>query len=517
MPKISKLTIKPQCIPLYFTVATFLLALIYVYLRGQDRNWDLLNYHFYTGYALLYGRNLQDIAAANLQSFFNPIVNALAYLSLKYLPFPFSGWLLAAIQLLSIPATVLVAREVGKGMGFTKVTLSEVLALALCIIAPLWWSELGTTFFSSTTTPLILFGFYLLLRSDSSKSTLRYSLIAPGFLFGLACGLKLTNAPFAVAATISLLYLLYNKGLWHLFTRLLQFTMGGIIGFAVTAWWNWYLFDAWGSPLFPLYNSVFMSPFYDLTNWRDMRWHFSTFSELIMFVVQAFTGSSKTSEIQFADARLLVIFLLLPSVLLCKPFISFGRQVIAFLLFTLSGFALWCEMLAYQRYLIPIELLLGLVVWIFVLRIVEQQRVRIIVMLFLTCLSFIMLKVPDWGHAKVKMGASNPFSIDIPEKLYNTSARYLMIGVPISYIIPSLHRDSVFYGNGFSKQIDERIFNQLRQPSPMPLRFIARDSDEQKFMNLLKSYDGELGLNNLNCEYFKTGVGRYKMCEVTSN
>lgn len=124
-----------------------IVAFIFVYDRGQDLNYDLLNYHYYTGYALLHGRYEQDIAAAGFQSFLHPATNVMAYISLRHLPFPFSAWSILLVQLASVPAVALIAWEVGKGLGYRQVSLAQVLAFLLCLLSPLWWSELGTTFF----------------------------------------------------------------------------------------------------------------------------------------------------------------------------------------------------------------------------------------------------------------------------------------------------------------------------------------------------------------------------------
>src|SRR5262245_18527904 len=37
-------------------------------LLGKEMNWDLLNYHFYNGYALLHGRFALDLAPAQAQT-----------------------------------------------------------------------------------------------------------------------------------------------------------------------------------------------------------------------------------------------------------------------------------------------------------------------------------------------------------------------------------------------------------------------------------------------------------------
>jgi hypothetical protein len=489
-------------------------AAVFVFLRGQDRNWDLLNYHYYAGYSLLNGRYLIDVAAANLQSFFNPIANLFAYLSLKHIPFPLSAWAVLAIQLTNVPPLFLIARTIGSECGYAKPSLTEAFALLLSVIAPLWWSELGTTFFSSWTSPLILWGLYLLLRKSSDILPAGKDLFASGMLIGLAVGLKLTNAPYAISAFVSLLFLVYRSGWRLVLNKYKFFILGGILGFATTAWWNWHLWNEWASPLFPLYNAIFKSPFFDFTNFRDMRWHFSSLSDFIVFVVQAAFGSGKTSELPFADGRYLIIFMLAPGAILCKTTIKYGRKTTAFIFFVLTGFLFWVFMFAYQRYLIPIEMLLGLLAWILVLRIVERERLRIAVLSCLVVLAALTVKVPDYGHAKVPFGCKNPFSIEINDLLTATPARYMVVGVPISYVLPSFHKESVFYGVGLSKHIDNLIIQKLHEPSALPLRIIAKDQDAHTFPDRLRAIGYDPTLHVLDCNYFKTGEGRYIVCEA---
>jgi hypothetical protein len=102
-----------------FAAVISLIAFVFVYNRGQDSNWDLFNYHFYTGYALLNGRFSIDVAAAGLQTFLNPLMNTISYSACSYLRFPFSSWSITILQLLSVPATVVILREVCK--SFVKI------------------------------------------------------------------------------------------------------------------------------------------------------------------------------------------------------------------------------------------------------------------------------------------------------------------------------------------------------------------------------------------------------------
>src|SRR2546423_11295898 len=64
--------------PLWIAIA--LLGSGYASLRmGQDVVWDLKNYHLYNPWALLNGRLDVDIAAAQLQTYYNPVLDLVFY------------------------------------------------------------------------------------------------------------------------------------------------------------------------------------------------------------------------------------------------------------------------------------------------------------------------------------------------------------------------------------------------------------------------------------------------------
>ena len=505
---------KNRLIELLLYISLFTGLAFFVYWRGQDRNWDLLNYHFYQGYALLNGRFLVDIAAAGLQSFLNPIANLLAYLSLTYLPFPLSGWSILLLQLTSLPAIVLISKEVSSQIGYKKNIIPAIPAILLSLLAPVWGSELGTTFFSSWTAPLILWGVYFLLCTDQTSGFSKSRICVAGLFFGLSAGLKLTNAPFAVSGFLMLVILLYRNG-WRVSTLASAFFLIACgAGFAITAWWNWYLWSVWGSPIFPLYNEIFRSEFFDFINFRDMRWYFSSLKDFFIFVVQSAWGTGKTSEIPFADARYLFLALLVPAAFLCRPAMKLNRNLMAFIAFMSSSFLLWVFMFAYQRYLIPFELLIGPLIWIIVTHIVASDWLRKSIMICLTIIAMLLIKIPDWGHAVVPIGGKNPFSIEMDTKISATPARYIVVGHPISYILPSFHPNSSFYGVGLSRQIDDLIFRKLQEPSSLPLRILSKDTDAILIPELLKRVRYSSIDHSLNCEYFKTGIGRYNLCEV---
>jgi hypothetical protein len=495
-----------------FTAAAFVVS------RGQDRNWDLLNYHFFGGYSLLTGR-AKDIAPAGIPSFLNPLPPALTYAVTTSFPFPFSGLLLLAVQLLGVPALFLISGEIAKGMGYRRVGVAQALALILCLASPMWWSELGTSFFSSSTASLVLWSVYFIVREKSDEKPWRFGLEIGGALMGLSVGLKLTNGMFAVAGAVALLDSWPTRGCGRATFRLARFVAGGLLGFAAVAWWHWQLWSDWGSPLFPFYNAVFRSPYADFANWRDLRWNFSPKSDLLSFLVRVAFGSSQTAEKPFADPRFLIASSLVVGSMFRPdtPRDSRGR---ALYLFVVVSLGLWALLFAYQRYLIPVELLLGLSIWQLLNRLIDNERVRtsaLAAAVVVSATAVLYVGVPDWGHWRRSVTTDNPFAVSLPPGIATSPAQYVLGTPPIAYLLPSLDPASVFYGVGTTPQLDREIRRRITSDSSLPLRFIGRASDGRYLLQQAKALGFDPAHSALDCSYFYSAVGRNMVCGIDTS
>ena len=80
------------------TVAVSLLCALLSLLRGQDANWDLRNYHVYNAWALLEGRLGIDLAPAQMQSYFAPLLDVPYFLLVQHAPAPLAGILLGLLH-----------------------------------------------------------------------------------------------------------------------------------------------------------------------------------------------------------------------------------------------------------------------------------------------------------------------------------------------------------------------------------------------------------------------------------
>jgi hypothetical protein len=127
-------------------------------------------------------------------------------------------------------------------------------------------SLVGTSF-SECLPPVLMALVFVVSEEDEWPRGQSAKLFAAGCSLGLACG-KLTNTVYALGLTATLIVL------WPLvrfrMASLLAYAAGGLIGFAVTGgYWAARLWFEFGNPVFPYYNAVFRSPFYEAVNFVD--------------------------------------------------------------------------------------------------------------------------------------------------------------------------------------------------------------------------------------------------------
>ena len=157
--------------------------------------------------------------------------------------------------------------------------------------------------------------------------------------------------------------------------------------------------------------------------------------------------------------------------------------------------------------------------WVLVVHIVERDWLRKSLMICVILCAGLLIKVPDFSHVPIALGEKNSFSIT-DEEIYSSPARYIVTGDTISYLLPSLHPDSKFYGIYAGiipmEKSHDRIFRKLAEPSELPLRILAKNDDADQMPKVLQlaGYDADNSL--LDCKHFRTRFGSYIVCELQS-
>ena len=137
---------------------------------GQDANSDLQYYHLYDGWAFLAGRFKRELLPAGMQSYFNPLLDAvyawLALGPLHHLPRVLAGvmglWFSAVLFLAALLATTLY-------QGWLQRSIATVLATNGAGLV----TQIGTTFNEVQVASFTLGGLLVLLKTAACKSISR--------------------------------------------------------------------------------------------------------------------------------------------------------------------------------------------------------------------------------------------------------------------------------------------------------------------------------------------------------
>ena len=417
---------------------------------GKDMNWDLRNYHYYNPYAFLAWRHNIDVAPAQLQTWFNPLLDVPWFLMMKYLSSPAVGFVTGAFQGLNFPFASLIAWRLLTCHQPTTRGLLSLTAATFGCIGPIFLMELGSTNHDTTLSVLILAAIFLLLGPviDSSANRTK-SLVAAGALLGAATALKLTNAVYALGATFALY--LATATFENRFRRLMVFcTSGAVVGLVLLGPWMWFLYQQFGNPLFPQFNNVFQSPWVQPHDFAfdgflpDAVWEYAVWPLIFS------ADPHRVWEWKFVDYRFallwIVALLYLVGVVNQAPWSITSahtrsatdnqRTARNFLFyFTTFSFLLWMFIYSAYRYLAPLEIIAPLVLALALAGMQLSRKTLVLTLALLGLLSMAVLDVPDrrrfaWDKKYIQVHVPNLADYD--------DSLVLMVGggAPMAYVIP---------------------------------------------------------------------------------
>jgi hypothetical protein len=431
-----------QKIPVGFLVclAGTLLFAVYSVRRGQDSNWDLQHYHDYAGYALLHWRYGTDIAAADVQTFFNPAPYVVPYFLRHHLSLRAAAFAMGAMH----------SWIVWVVWGLTRTLLPQaalgwrVLAVVTAVTGGLTLSEVGTSFGDLLLATPLLGALLLILQADrdgAARPGLRYG--AAGVLAGIVTGLKLTNGVFALGLVAAIL----ARPSRALFGRVVNFGAGGVVGLLIgTGWWSLYLWQRFGNPTFPLLNAYFRSPDAIAWNFVDPTYLPHSIWDAVSVPLHWALGKPVGSEVAFRDARVALAFLLIAG---AGVALAIGRlerldrdvrwALIRSAVFFTVSFALWSALFRIARYAIPLEIFAGLMVVALAVALLPMARFAVIPL----SLATLLWTVPgEWGHRPWRTAFNGPH---FPESL-SRPAVFVLSEPRLSYLASYAPAASVFYG-----------------------------------------------------------------------
>lgn len=370
------------------------LPLLGVLLMRIDGNWDLRNYHLYNAHAWLSGRAATDIAAAQLQSWHNPLLDLPFYLLVT------SGLDLRWASLwLAVPcmASLLFLLRLQSRLSVEPVTRTSQCVLAfLAITGAATYSTLGLSMNDAFVGAAMLCALWLVIGREGGGGEARAWLLA-GVVAGAMAGLKLTAVVYCIGLAAASLA---TGSTAERLRRVGALAIGGIGGFLLTyGYWGWRLFSTYGNPFFPYFNNVFHSADALPVDWADARFRPHSLGDALLAPVHLLQRSQRYSEIFLSDPRLLLAIasLGLLAWLHWRRRSARRNEFALLLVFVLASFLPWILQYGIYRYATVFELLGCLAL---VLALQRLPRARHVAMLLAALLVTADTKRPNWGRIK---------------------------------------------------------------------------------------------------------------------
>ena len=413
---------------------------------GQDTNWDLLNYHLHNVYAMLHDRLHTDLAPAGVQSYFNPLLDLPYYAMTVSLPAPAVAFTMGAFHGL---AAVLLASIVRRVVPDASTRQTWALALAGCLGAT-FLSEIGNTMGDNTTAVFVLASMALCLRSiDDLRARRSWGAIGlAGLLVGAATGLKLTNAPFAIALAAGLFVCAVPAR--DRLRAVALLTVGGVLGLLLTTGWWWArLWAEFGNPTFPQFNSVFGSPMATAMKTIDPRWGPKTAVEAAFYPFIFTADPFRTGEIGLRELLWPVAYVLVLGGSVVAIVQRWRGRVLAmdnavrFLLtFIVAAYIGWICVFAIGRYAVVIELLLPLAVWVLLPRLwPHRQALKVATGIVALAVAASVVPFKNWGHASYADRSYTPPALPLVDP---ARATVVFIAQPVAWMVPFLPPELAF-------------------------------------------------------------------------
>jgi hypothetical protein len=480
----------------------------------KDRNWDLLNYHFYDPYMFLTGRLGFDFFPAQIPNYLNPLMDIPTYFMIT----SFKPWVVGAIMGIWHGLNLILAYRITRRIfQFLSPFMVALLATSVTILSAngsIIWGLWGTFMGDLTISIYVLASLNLLLsawNTPSGKARTR-QIIWAGLLLGLGTGLKATSAAYAIP--LIMLTLFFGNSFIERLRTLIVFALACLVGFLLTyGYWAWILQSQYGNPFFPFYNAIFRSPLIAPVSLSDfLHWMPKTFLSSIRLPFTFFLngGGLEQAEVPCRAWRPGIAFLgllLLAIVLLWRLirrrwvgrlFPPHAIPMIILILFFLFSWAIWQLEFAYFRYTAPIEFIIPLVVLAAAYLIIPRVHALVGAVVVMFILLIPTTQPLDYGRSP---WTDDYFEINIPAALHLEDSQVLIADVdrPLAYFVPffpastqvlriTSNMDGLLYTTSKTLLISQ-IEDQLHKPLKKFVMYVEDSTtDPQSRINQVLAY-----------------------------
>lgn len=443
-----------QCKHIFTLLSFLIIGGIFTLLFGQDINFDLRNYHFYNAYSYVNDRFDYDLYPAQLQNFLNPLLDVLYY---------------KIVVIFSDPMIVTFIMGLWYGLlawsMFRLITLFQpqkntLLALSatvLSVSSAATIGQVGTTTNEMTTSALIAISFLLCCTAMKNEDNHQNSYLRlGGFIAGITTGLKFTAASYSLAIIFGIgLFALINRRR-HFISMLTNFIGMSIFGFLLTGgYWHYFLWNHFDSPIFPFYNHIFKSDYYEHVSLYVSAWRRTTLENLFLYPFQLSQIDRPKKEDYFSDPHLMIGFV--TSLLLLgmagiqsiqnyisRHTVSNFKNIDPFIIVIpgvwLFGYIIWAYTHGTYRYTVFLEALSSILLILFFYQCKLSNRWVTVIMMAITVTTIHYTTYLSWG--RINYGQTT-FDVHPPE-IKSNSMVIMLSGDAMSYVIPFFPKEVRF-------------------------------------------------------------------------
>ena len=502
---------------------------------GQDVNWDLRNYHYYSVYAWLNQRVTYNIAPAQLQSWLNPLVFLPHYWLINHIPPLLTGALFGALAGFDCILLYALSRCVISTNTRAMAIFLSILCTVVGLSGPEFLANLGTTSSDISVSIPVLAGLLAIcwgLRRERNVKEQYASCGACGVLLGSAAGLKLTAMTFVLGLALTLVVLSFRIGFGA--RRFATYSAGGIVGFLLTGgYWSWFLWKNYSNPILPYYNTAFRSPWVVTDNFRDNGGVPRTVLTGLSYPFQWLIGLHPTSHAPLRDARFALLSVLVPLCLLAMLWRTVRKRdnpetdpsedsLIStdyswlLILFSVFSYVLWIRTFAIYRYLLPLDLISGLILLLTLDRLMSNSSRKIIVFVLLAAFSVAWSK--PFPRERIPYGKKGWFAVQLSPAASAPNTLFVILQYgPLGYIVPFLpDSDRIIRINGnMPLRLDTRLGQEamrLISQHTGPIRSLSERSADETDRSLLNNFG--LVLDETRCENISTSFEQVRTCLI---
>ncbi|EEF25948.1 conserved hypothetical protein [Ricinus communis] len=321
---------------------------------------------------------------------------------------------------------------------------------------------------------------------------------------------------------------------WGLRLRLaFVFGLGTLAGIGISAGhWYWRMWQTYGNPLFPQFNNVFKAPLAATIGIGDTGWIPKGVGEKLLWPFIFTYHPKRVIEIEITQliwpmlylaGVALALRLLRDAIVAARPAAPLPRPAGLVLLFFGIAYLIWLNLFGIYRYLVPLELLAPLALWLAAQRLMAPALGRQVAGWAVLLATVATLPGVSWGHAGWTRTVT---TVDLPP--LPAPAQSLAFTVhgdpPMSWLVPSFPPALAFValGGGFpeSPAYAARAAAMMAARSGPFYVMLQAEGDNQKIWPAAQEVLGRYGISfdPADCVTYRAAVGRnphpYQWCPV---